>query len=425
MRKPQKQQKNLPATADDKPSMSLAQICALNMPHIGDKKKPIGCIENIKFLLNILDVTIRYNVISKNLEIRIPNSSFSVDNEVGASMAWIISKMREVGMSTTHHKEFFLYLCDERQHNPVYNWITGKSWDGESRLQEFFDTIEAGNKEAKEVFMYRWLIGAVAAACTPNGIDSNGVLVLQGPQGIGKTWWFRKLVPQDKLPNVTRADATIDPSDKDSVNQAISHWLVELGELDATFKRAEIAALKSFITRDYDMYRKPFAASDSKYPRRTVFVASVNHWHYLADDTGNRRFWTIQCIKCNSYHNLDMQQVWAEAHEKWKSGDTWRLTDAEMKLLNEVNEDHIVADPVTENIQQKLAWDADASQWEWKTSTEILEMLGMQRITKADVRLCADAVRKLNGSQTRRTGNGRQLFAPPRRTMRFKEDTHE
>lgn len=325
-------------------------------------------------------------------------------------------------MSTSHHKEFFLYLCDEQQHNPVYDWITSKPWDGTSRLQEFYDTIEAGNKEAKEIFMYRWLIGAVAAACTPNGIDSNGVLVLQGAQGIGKTWWFRKLVPADKLPNVTRADATIDPSDKDSVNQAISHWLVELGELDATFKRAEIAALKSFITRDYDIFRKPFAPSDSKFPRRTVFVASVNHWHYLADDTGNRRFWTIQCIKCDSYHTLDMQQVWAEAHAKWLEGDTWRLTDAETALLNEVNEDHIVSDPITENIQQKLSWAADISQWEWKTATEILESIGVQKMTKVDVRTCADAVRKLNGNQTRRNKSSRLLLAPPRKGAKFTEE---
>ena len=36
--------------------------------------------------------------------------------------------------------------------------------------------------------------------------------------------------------------------EKDSVMQCVRNWIVELGELDATFRKSDIASLKSFIT---------------------------------------------------------------------------------------------------------------------------------------------------------------------------------
>lgn len=38
---------------------------------------------------------------------------------------------------------------------------------------------------------------AVAAAFNENGVSLPGVLVFQGSQGIGKTAWFKALVPQN------------------------------------------------------------------------------------------------------------------------------------------------------------------------------------------------------------------------------------
>jgi putative DNA primase/helicase len=69
---------------------------------------------------------------------------------------------------------------------------------------------------------------------------------------------------------------TLNPAEKDSVLTAVSHWIVELGELDATFKKADIAQLKAFVTKTSDKVRRPYALKDSSFPRRTVFAGTVN-----------------------------------------------------------------------------------------------------------------------------------------------------
>lgn len=410
-----KKNKSLPVTIDDNPAQSLATRMKSLAPNVTERGKIIACEQNLEILLSILGVNVRYNVISKQIEIQIPNKSFSIDNNANASLAWITSRIKEVGMDCAYHREYLALLADKTQYNPVENWILQRSWDGRTRLPDLYATIKSTNEAAKELFIFRWMVGAVALACSPSGIDSSGILVLQGDQGLGKTWWFRKLVPKDILPNVTRADASINPHDKDSVNQAITYWLVELGELDATFKRSEIAALKSFITREFDIFRRPFMPTDSKFPRRTAFMASVNPKQYLTDETGNRRFWTIECESINSYHEIDMQQLWAEIHEKWQRGESHQLTEEEKIIVNNINKEHIAPDPVAEMLMSKYDWQSNQAYWRWATATEILEEMGVKRISKAELRVCASTVRELNGNRESRKNNNRVLLLPEKK----------
>lgn len=407
--------KSAPALITDTPSQTLAQRMKLVAPNITERGKIIACEQNLKALLDILGVNVRYNVISKQIEIIIPGQSFSVDNNATASLAWVTSRIKEVGMDCAYHREYLALLADKNQYNPVLNWIESRPWDGYTRLPDLYATIKATNEKAKECFIFRWLVGAIALACSPNGIDSSGILVLQGNQGLGKTWWFRKLVPSEFLPNITRADASINPHDKDSVNQAITYWLVELGELDATFKRSEIAALKSFITREFDIFRRPFMPTDSKFPRRTAFMASVNPKQYLTDETGNRRFWTIECEEINSYYEIDMQQLWAEVYEKWTNGASHQLTEEEKSLITEINKEHITADPITEMLTSKYDWGTEQKYWRWITATDVLDEMGVKRITKAELRTAAANIRELNGNKESRKNNNRVLLVPEKK----------
>lgn len=399
---------------DTLPAMSLKDVAKNMLPHRGDRNKPLCTIENLKVLLDVLGVCVRYNVISKEAECIIPDVELSIDNFSGASLAWVGSKMIEAGMPTGPRDETILFLSDQNQYNPVQNWILSKPWDGKPRLAELFNTITVDEKHnaLKETLIHRWMVGAVASACTPSGVDTSGILVLQGPQNLGKTWWVRKLVPEEALPDVVKTGSMIDPRDKDSIEQNVAKWIVELGELDATFKRSEIAALKAFLTNSRDVFRKSFARRAGTYPRRTVFIASVNPIEFLVDSTGNRRFWTIPCQKIDSYHTLPMQQIWAEIYYQWKQGESWRLNDAEREELERLNDEHFTPDPLTEKIGRIFSWGSDETYWRWMTSTEILDEMGVPRPTKADVRVCAEAVRKYNGNQYERKAMNRLLKIP-------------
>lgn len=224
------------------------------------------------------------------------------------------------------------------------------------------------------------------------GVDSAGCIVLQGPQDIGKTWWVRKLVPEKWRKELVRTDAMVDPKDKDSVSQIISYWIVELGEIGATFRKADIDALKAFITRDHDTMRRPYGEGDKRYPRRTALIASVDQTIYLHDTAGNRRFWTIPCTSINSRHEIDMQQLWAQVFTMVENGETWQLEPDEKEHIRRINEEHMQIEPIIEQIRSK--YDLDPAFGEWKTATTIAAELGIKNVTQRETRIINSFLKK-------------------------------
>ena len=380
------------------------------LPDVNDKGRPLTTIENLAEICRRLRVVVRYNVISKEEEILIPSQGFSIDNQANASLAWLASWCARFRMPTDKISDFVTYMADCNPFNPVAEWISSKPWDGTTRLKDLCDTIDATNNDLKCILILRWMVSAVAAAFEPDGVSAHGVLVLQGDQYLGKTKWFKTLVPAHL--GVIQDGLMLRPDDRDSVKQCVSNWLVELGEIDSTFRKSDIAQLKSFITKKNDVIRRAYARKESNYARRTVFFGSVNPKQYLHDATGNRRFWTIECQRIDHSHNIDMQQLWAEIHHYWKTGEDYYLSPDEMDRLNEHNEEYTVADPIQERLQSKLDWSQPVQNWTWRTSTEILMDVGIERPTQGDATKAATFVRQLNGGNARRS-NGRSLLKAP------------
>ncbi|XIX53138.1 VapE domain-containing protein [Escherichia coli] len=267
-------------------------------------------------------------------------------------------------------------------YNPVRDFINQREWDGRSRFADLLNTISTPDDYSRDLLamlVRRWLLSAVAAAYLEAGFWSKGVLVFQGEQSLGKTAWFKALLPPDNR-NLVKVGATIDPGNKDSVVSAISHWLVELGELDATFRKADIAKLKAFISQDRDDLRRPYDRLESKYQRRTVFFASVNPKHFLADDTGNVRWWTIPVTAVNYEHGIDTQQLWAEVLSWFEAGERWWLDRDEEAMLEVVNEQHGQTDPIEEMILARFDWNSDRlAAYIEMTATDVLLSIGQDR----------------------------------------------
>ena len=411
-----------PAANDNRPArFDLSAVDWWSpFPDVNGKGKPLGTIENVAEACRRLRVTVRYNVISKEIEILIPGEGFSIDNAANASLAWLTSACQRFGVPTGQLGDFLCYMADRNPYNPVAQWITSRPWDGRSRLQALMSTIVADGEaddmrvlDLKEAMIRRWMISAVAAAFQPTGVSAHGVLVLQGDQYVGKTAWFKSLVPKDL--GVIQDGLMLRPDDRDSVKQAVSYWLVELGELDATFRKSDIAQLKAFLTRDKDTLRRAYAKLESHYARRTVFFASVNPRQFLHDPTGNRRYWTISAVEIQHQHGLDMQQVWAEVYEAhFLKGEGWYLAPEEMAALNEHNRDHEVLDPIRERLLTRYDWKAEPVAWRWMTATDVMSEIGFDKPTRADVTSCGQLLAELNGGRTKKSNGKRITFVPPR-----------
>jgi len=257
-----------------------------------------------------------------------------------------------------------LKVCLDRIANsnfwhPMRDWILSKEWDGKDRLELLAKSVTTPTPGPWRAYLRRWLLQGVEASCgwTVRRRSQKGmVLVLTGKQRIGKTRWFTSLAPDfskvGKNLNLNGHGA------RDSKHEALQGVIVELGELDATFKKTDIAALKAFITEITDEYRLPYAAGWLKRPRCASFCGSVNDRRFLSDHTGSGRFLVIEAEgKLDVDHGVDMQQVWAQMHAAWKGDEQWWLTDAEEDMRDELSGNFqtvdVVADAVNESLEQR------------------------------------------------------------------------
>ncbi|MDM2885802.1 VapE domain-containing protein [Citrobacter sp. Cpo045] len=405
------------AAATVKDIHDMAPVLMTTWPNIGSNGQPLNTRPNVERLLDNYSISAKYNEISKDVEVLVPGVSGGSDARDNCAVSEILSLAALNRLPMSNIEGHIKTIAVRNTYNPVRDFINQREWDGRSRFADLLNTISTPDDYSRDLLamlVRRWLLSAVAAAYLEAGFWSKGVLVFQGEQSLGKTAWFKALLPPDNR-NLVKVGATIDPGNKDSVASAISHWLVELGELDATFRKADIAKLKAFISQDRDDLRRPYDRLESKYQRRTVFFASVNPKHFLADDTGNVRWWTIPVTAVNYEHGIDTQQLWAEVLSWFEAGERWWLDRDEEAMLEVVNEQHGQTDPIEEMILARFDWNSDRlAAYIEMTATDVLLSIGQDRPTKSQATQCGNILRKLTGRDARRTSKGRFYLMPPK-----------
>lgn len=413
-------------TAIDVHWMPIIQLNS--WPDPNSKLQPKGTIPNLEHLLNYYGFTFYYNVITKKYEVQhasLGEKPIERDDNVTSQ---IISLCNKNDMPKGDVSDHLSVIGRANERNPVMDFIESKPWDGKSRFKDLLGTIETKpgySRDLLSMLLMRWLISAVAAAAMPSGFWSKGVLVLQGAQSIGKTDWFKSLVPP-MLHELIQSGITIDQHNKDTIISAVSCWLVELGELDGTMRKTDNAFLKGFISKDYDRFRRPYGRGETRCPRKTVFFASVNPEQFLTDETGNVRYWTIPTISLNSNHGIDMQQLWVEVFEWYRNDAKWWLDRDEEALLEAANENHQQCDPIEELILSRYGEAVGNRETEPMTATKVLLEIGYDRPTKAQLNVAAKALRKLFGDAVR-TKKARLFSVPVIRDDRhqYREYEHQ
>ena len=368
-----------------------------------EKNRILNVKENVRAVLEMNQIDVRYNAIKKDLEILIPHQDFVADLKKDASMVEVENRCRHAGVPSANVKDYLKLLA--REYNPVKEWMEHKPWDKRSRLQEFLDTIKSSDESLKEMLMTKWLVSCVAAACEPNGVALEGILTFQGAQGLGKTLWFKRLADYEQ--GWLLEGATLNPSDKDSVKQAVSHWIVELGEIESTFRKSDRDQLKAFVTKRNDELRLPYDRAFTTYQRRTAFFASVNNREFLVDDQ-NRRFWVVPVTAINADHGLDMQQLWAEVKETMydQTNFDWYLTKEEREMLQDSNEYHRTQSSVEDLILEHVHF--NSLNTKPVQMTKLLRDLGISQPRMPDIK---DASRVLaaHGLEPRKS-NGKKVY---------------
>ena len=361
--------------------------------------------DNIGGVLKVHDVDVRYNVIKKKLEIDIPNMEFIADMHEEASLIEIEDRCINMGIPHTKVRDYLKVLA--REYNPVKEWIDSEPWDGTDRLPTFMDSLTTEESaQLKEMLLKKWLISCVAAAYEKNGVELEGILVLQGAQGLGKTLWFKRLCDYNK--GWLLEGATLNPSDKDSVKRAVSHWIVELGEIESTFKKSDIDQLKAFVTAKTDELRLPYDRAFTTYQRRTAFYASVNAREFLTDTSGNRRFWVLAVRDINVNHGVNMQQLWAQVKDTMyvPGQKNWFLSPDERELLHDSNEAYRTQSSVEDLILEHVNFDSEYAKP--VQMTKLLRDLGIKSPRMPDFKEASRVLHE-RGIEPRRS-NGKKIY---------------
>lgn len=320
-------------------------------PDLSSKNTPLNTIANLEILLDMNSICVRKNLMAR----RTVYSGLQSSQHVYPAL--IKSLCAKHGLAYSKVDEYLEAIAEKWTYHPVKIWVDSKPWDGVSRIGELVSTVKTESPLAS-MLITKWLIGAIAILYDSKEVNLPGVLIFQGLQYCGKTSWLKSLCG----PDFRLTGRTLDPTNKDSVEQITSTWLVELGELESTYKK-DMAALKAFITNTYDCYRKSYAREALTYKRQTAFFGSVNKQVFLNDETGNRRWWVIPVESLNAEHNIDMQQLWAEVKTLWGQGESFHLSANELSLLNESNEDAQIEDPIGSLFYESFDFTLPPSRW--------------------------------------------------------------
>lgn len=191
-------------------------------------------------------------------------------------------------------------------------------------------------------FVRKTLIAAVARALHP-GAKVDTVLILQGAQGVGKSTWFQRLMPNPEWFDDSLGAA----SEKDERLKLHQAWVLEWGELERLFRKRDISQVKAFISCQVDYLRPPYGRTIKAFKRRSILVGSTNDDEFLMDATGNRRFWVVPVAQAVPLAELehDRHRIWAAAYHAYKAGERWELPPELRPKAVEAAATYEVSDP--------------------------------------------------------------------------------
>ena len=219
----------------------------------------------------------------------------------------------------------------QNSYHPIRDFLNSLTWDGTERIRyclHHFLGAEADEYTFQALRLF--LLGAIHRAFRP-GCKFEVMLCLVGGQGAGKSSFFRLLAGKDEW----FSDDLRKLDDENVYRKLQGHWIIEMSEMIATANAKSIEEIKSFLSRQKEVYKIPYETHPADRLRQCVFGGTSNAMDFLPlDRSGNRRFLPVQvCPEQAEVHILEdeaasrayLQQVWAEAMTIYRTGD-WKLT---------------------------------------------------------------------------------------------------
>ncbi len=228
---------------------------------------------------------------------------------------WLEDNYGFTRVSTVMLEDCIIVAARLNAYHPVIEALEAlPPWDGKKRVEELLiKCFGAEDCAYTRAVTKKFFAAAIKRAYVP-GCKFDYVLTLIGKQGLRKSTFFKNIA----MGFFTDDFALTDTRDKGGAEKIIGKWIIEIGEM-VGMRKADMSAVKSFITRLVDRFRPSYGRVVEEFKRQCVFAATSNDdYNFLQDPTGGRRWWIIKCNKMHT-EELDIKQIWAEALTFWRT----------------------------------------------------------------------------------------------------------
>lgn len=282
---------------------------------------------------------------------------------------------------------------EKHKFNEVKDYLLSIKWDGVPRLDTLLvDYLGAVDNPYVRAVTRKAFTAAVARAMEP-GCKYDTMLILSGPQGLGKSLlldtmskgWFNDTI------------RTFEGKEASELLQGV--WIVEIGELDA-FRRTDVARIKQFLSQRFDRFRAAYGRHVQDLPRHCVFFGTTNAKEFLSDRTGNRRFWVVDVGDYPHSKivwrdlNAEVEQIWAEATLRWRLGESLFLVGAEEEAAKANQDKHresngregVIAEFLDKMIPQDWSkWSLDNRRVFWSTNQNRTDLVQRDKVCALEI----------------------------------------
>lgn len=245
--------------------------------------------------------------------------------------------------------------ADDRSYHPIREFLNIlPEWDGVPRVDTLLiDYLGAEDSEYVRAVTRKTLCAAVTRVKRP-GCKFDTMLVLCGPQGIGKSTLVHNLGGEWFSDSLTISDM----KDKTAAEKLQGYWIIEIGEL-AGIRKLDVETIKGFLSRQDDKYRASYGRHVNPHPRQCIIIGTTNAEDgFLRDVTGGRRFWPVTVPSIGEKRVWDMsgeevEQIWAETLYYYGEGEKLTLPER-LKAIAEQRQLEVMETDEREGIIQKF-----------------------------------------------------------------------
>lgn len=336
------------------------------------------------------------------------------DDNDNQGLYWYLEKVYKItgngkidGALSLHSNKFAF--------NEIQDYLRGlkNKWDGIPRLDTLFiDYLGAKDTAYNRAVTRKAFVAAVARAMTP-GCKYDNMVILAGPQGIGKSTLL------DKMSRGWFNDSIRTFEGKEASELLQGVWLVEVSELDA-FRKTDVSRIKQFLSLRADRFRAAYGRNVKEIPRSCIFFGTTNTSDFLQDTTGNRRFWPIDTSEVRHTKNVwndltdyEIDMLWAESYVRWQMGEPLYLSGAIEEAAKIKQEEHrevsshegIIRDFLEKQVPEDWSkWPLDKRRMFWAGAVQDnVKLVDRDRICAVEVwcEALGGSIREMKNADTR------------------------